>query len=109
MVDRLSDDHANARRLAEGIHQVRPDTIDLNLVQSNMVMLDTNPLGLTASQLAAKLEEKGLRALPTEVHRLRFVTHRHITTDHISHALTILTNLLQGGTGPPGSAGSQPA
>ena len=94
MVAHLSEDHANARRLAEGINHVRPDIIDLHLVQTNIIYLDTRPLRLPAADLCARLEQKGLRALPTEIHRLRFVTHRDITTDHISLALTILAQIL---------------
>jgi len=93
MIDRLADDHANARRFAEGVHRIRPGLIDLDLVHTNIVNLDTSPLGLAAPQLAAKLDALGIRCLPMDAHRLRFVTHRDVTADQIDLALTVIGDL----------------
>ena len=95
MIDRLADDHANARRLAEAIHEVRPDILDLHLVQTNIIYLDTNPLGIPAAELAAKLAERGVRALVSDTHRVRLVTHRDVTADQIDRALPIITETLK--------------
>jgi len=95
MIDRLADDHANARRLAETIHEVRPDIIDLDLVQTNIIYLDTEPLGLPAADLAAGLAQRGVRALASAAHRLRLVTHRDVTADQLERALPAITDTLQ--------------
>ncbi len=50
MVDRLAEDHAKARRLAEGIAAVRPELVHLSLVQTNIVMMRTGPLGRPAAR-----------------------------------------------------------
>jgi threonine aldolase len=93
MIDRLAEDHANARRLAEGIHRLRPDLVDLDLVQTNIIKLDTRPLGLAAPQLSAKLEALGVRCLPMDAHRVRFVTYRDVTADQIDGALNIIADV----------------
>lgn len=96
MVDRLDEDHANARRLAEGIHSVRPDLVNLDLVQTNMVMLSTRPLGRPAAELAGELEAHGVRCHATERYRIRFVTHREVTAEQIVRALEAVAEVLRG-------------
>ena len=94
MVDRLAEDHANARRLAEDIHAVRPDLVNLDLVQTNMVVLDTAALG-PAAPIAAKLEANGLRCHATDPCRLRLVTHRDVSAEQIEQGLAIIINVLR--------------
>ena len=91
MIDRLADDHTNARRLAEGIEAMRPGLTDLGLVQTNIVMLQTGPLGVPASEVAAKLTAAGVHCLPMDRHVVRFVTHCDVTTDDIAYALGVIT------------------
>ena len=95
MLDRLDEDHANARLIAGGIHELRPDLVDLSLVQTNMMQLDTTPLGCTAAALCQQLEARGVRALPMASHRVRFVTHRDVTAEQIEAALPVIRDLLQ--------------
>ena len=95
MIDRLAEDHAKARRLAEGIHAVRPDCVDLDLVQSNMVIVETAPLGLTGAELAAKLTEAGVHCLPFGPHRLRLVTHHDVSAEQTGRAEEVITRTLR--------------
>jgi len=100
MIDRLGEDHRNARRLAEGIHRVRPEVVALDLVQTNIVMLDSSPLGLTAPELAAALEAQGVRGGAMGEYLLRFVTHREITEEAVGSALEVIAQVF-----PAASAG----
>ncbi len=93
MIDRLAEDHANARRLAEAIHSVRPGLVDLDLVHTNIVNVDTRPLGVTAAQLAAKLDAVGVRCLPMDAQRVRFVAHRDVTAKQIEGAVSIIADV----------------
>lgn len=95
MVDRLADDHANARRLAEGIERIRPGWVDLSTVQTNIVSVDVSPLGVPAAEVVAKLEQRGVRGLPIDARRVRFVTHHDVTTDQIDYALDVTSDLLR--------------
>lgn len=50
MIDRLAEDHANARRLAEGLADMNGFTIDLDRVQTNLVYFDLDPTTRTTPQ-----------------------------------------------------------
>ncbi len=94
MVARLAEDHTNARRLAEGIHAVRPELVALDLVQTNMVVLDTTSLGPAAS-ITTQLEAKGVRCHATDLHRIRLVTHREVSAAQIEHAVETFADVLK--------------
>lgn len=86
MVTRLAEDHANARRLAEGMARIPGLTVDLARVRTNMVLVNVNGRA-SAAEFAARLKEAGVLALPTGPSMIRMVTHRHITAAHIDRAL----------------------
>lgn len=90
MVDRLAEDHATARRLAEGIARLEAVDIDLNSVQTNIVIFDVSPLGLTSSAFQGLLAKRGLRVTTKGSTRIRCVTHHGIGRDDIEGALAIL-------------------
>lgn len=90
MIDRLAEDHAKARRLAVGLVGMRPGLVDLDLVQTNIVMLQTGPLGLPAAEVAAKLTAAGVACLPLGRQVVRFVTHCDVTADDIDYALGVI-------------------
>jgi threonine aldolase len=96
MVDRLAEDHANARRLAEGINSVHAGLVDMDTCQTNIVSVDTTALGRPAVAIMAALEERGVRALALDPRRLRFVTHHDVTQEQIGHALEVVTEVLSG-------------
>jgi threonine aldolase len=86
-VDRLADDHANARRLAEGLAGLPGLDVDLERVQSNMVFFDVAETGLTAAEFDAKMQAHGVRfSLPGKT-LLRAVTHLDVDAAGIEHAI----------------------
>jgi threonine aldolase len=87
MVDRLAEDHANARRLAEGLCSIRRLCIDPAKVRTNIVYFTVRPEGPMAADLVELLEEAGVRVLATGPNQVRAVTHRHVSADDIDHAL----------------------
>jgi threonine aldolase len=87
MVDRLAEDHANARLLAEGIEAARPGLVSLDLVQTNIVNCETGPLAVKAADLCRMLEARGVRCLPMDTWRARFVTHRDVTREMVEYAV----------------------
>jgi threonine aldolase len=74
-VDRIPEDHANARLLAESLMQVPGLSVDLDLVQTNMVMVDLDEGGPTAPEMVRRLEQVGVRVLAFAPRRIRLVTH----------------------------------
>ena len=73
-VDRLADDHARARRLAEGWAD-RGLPVDLELVETNFVQLDVAALGLDEQEAVERLRAAGRALSPTGPGVLRAVTH----------------------------------
>jgi threonine aldolase len=96
MIDRLEEDHRNARRLAEGIAKIEGIKIDLNRVQTNIVCYDVGDLGLSAEMFVLKLKENGILALPLTNNMVRMVTHRGIEAEHISKSVEVIENIIDG-------------
>jgi threonine aldolase len=94
MVDRLDEDHRNARRLAEGIAKIEGIKIDLNRVQTNIVCFDVSGLGLSAEVFVSKLEENGILALPLSENQVRMVTHRGIEKENVSKSIAVIENMI---------------
>ena len=95
MAERLADDHANARKLARGLARIPGLSIDPSQVKTNLVYFGVNHDGLTAEQLAARLDEEGARMLPVGADRIRAVTHYHISADDIDYVLEVISKLLK--------------
>ncbi|HEY8476162.1 MAG TPA: GntG family PLP-dependent aldolase [Chloroflexota bacterium] len=89
MVDRLAEDHANARRLAEGLVGVEGLRVDLETVQTNMVRVEIALPGVTSEAFARRLEEEGVHVLCPDASSIRLVTHRHIGPREVDAALEI--------------------
>jgi len=95
MVDRLADDHANARKLAEGLAEMPGISIDLSQIKSNIVFFELTRDDMTAEQLVQKLDDKGARMLPVGVGRIRAVTHHHISSEDIDYTLGVSSKILE--------------
>ena len=97
-VERLREDHAHARLLAEALAAVPGLAVDLEKVQTNMVFLEVIPCGagLDAFQYAARLQEQGVLLNPLGKSRLRAVTHLDVSRGEIEAAIPRFAQALQG-------------
>jgi len=95
MIDRLADDHANARRLAEGLANIKSLLLNPDCIKTNIVYFEVMRSGMTSQILAERLESQGIRVLPTGPNQIRAVTHYHITTGDIDYALDIFSRVLK--------------
>ncbi len=93
MVERLAEDHARARRLAEGLHAIDRRLADPALVDTNIVMLELGHTGADAKTWFAALADQGLRCGNWSPTSLRFVTHRHIDDAAIDQAIAIVRGM----------------
>jgi threonine aldolase len=93
MVNRLEEDHRNAKRLAEGIAKIDGIQVDLSRVQTNMVCFDVGGLGITADLFTSKLRQKGVLALGLAKKNLRMVTHRGIEKEHIEKSIAAIESV----------------
>jgi threonine aldolase len=87
MVERLADDHANARRLAEGLAAIPGLEVDLASVQTNMVYVDVSAPGLDAASFVASLAGRGVRVGAVGAARVRLVTHKDVEASGVDVAL----------------------
>jgi len=97
MVDRLKDDHATAKRLAEGLHRIDASLVDPNDVETNLVRVDLVASKRNAAQWSAELESKGVRVSPASATTLRFVTQRHVGNTEVDNTISAFSSLWQKG------------
>ena len=90
MIDRLAEDHRNARRLAEGIARIGGVQIDLSRVQTNIVCFDISGLGVSADEFLLWLKANGVLALAMGKHKVRLVTHRGIGREHVEKVVAAI-------------------
>ena len=74
-IERLAEDHANAKLLAEGLAEIPGVTLDPAEVETNIVIFEVSE---AAAAVAGRLLEQGVRVSQPGPHRLRAVTHLDI-------------------------------
>ncbi|MGB2864904.1 MAG: low-specificity L-threonine aldolase [Sedimentisphaerales bacterium] len=94
MVDRLAEDHENARRLAEGIARIPGLSLELGKIQTNIVYFDMADKQFDAGTLVTQLAGRGVKVLQVGPGRLRAVTHYGISTEDIDLALVALNEAM---------------
>ncbi len=93
MVDRLAEDHARAKRLAEGLAAGHPSLVDPAVVETNIVPLDVAKSGRRADLWVDALKGKGVLAGVWSPWQIRMVTHRHITDADIDRVIGVVKEL----------------
>ena len=92
MVDRLADDHANARTLAEGLAEMPGIDIDVSRVETNIVRFRVTAMGTGA--FLAGCSAHGVRGGGSDAAGVRFVTHNGVDAQDIQHALSVCSEVL---------------
>ena len=87
MVDRLADDHANAKRLAAGINKIPGLHVDTEVVQTNMCPVHTRGLGIDGPDFVKLMKPYGVWFNADLPYRVRLVTHNDVSTTDIDEAL----------------------
>ncbi len=91
---RLHIDHANAKRLAEGIAEIPGLTIDPKKVRSNIVIFDCTKTGKTAVEICDALHPHGVWAQDTARYSVRVVTHCDVDRAGVERALMVLKDVV---------------
>lgn len=86
MPQRLHEDHARAKRLAEGLADAAGIQVDLARVQTNMVYLRVRD----AAAFARRCEAAGVRFNHVSADAVRLVMHHQVDDAQIEHAITVL-------------------
>lgn len=87
MIDRLKDDHAIAKKLAAGFHEIDASLTDPDGVETNIVRVNVGHTGRSAAQWAEDFRAHGIAVSPADPRSLRFVTHRHIGDAEVDAAI----------------------
>jgi len=97
MTLRLGEDHANTKRLAEGLRQIPGITLDMNQVQTNMIYFGLDEsVPLDEKQLYARLERDHNIKLDVRGPRsFRAVTHYWITPERVDQTIAAIRDTLQ--------------
>jgi len=83
---RLHEDHARARRLAEGLAEAFPGSVDVARVETNMVFVDTSMMGFDAFEAVMRMQGEGVGCTVAPP-RVRMVTHVDISDEDVETAL----------------------
>ncbi len=96
-IERMSEDHANAKAFAEAVSKIDGISIDLDGVQSNLVFFWIDAEIGDAAQLAAALKTKGVKIGAMSSHKLRACTHLDVTREQVLCAAEAIGECLQNG------------
>jgi len=91
---RLHEDHANARLLADAVADVEGVEIDLETVQTNIVIFTLT--GGSAAEFVSALKERGVAASAIGTHQVRFVTHLDVSREDCEAAARASVEVLEG-------------
>ena len=87
MVDRLQEDHTNARLLADGITDLPGIVLDPESIKTNIIYFDMDDDTLESADFLAALSTKGIQFFDTGPRRFRMVTHYGITAEDILYTI----------------------
>lgn len=95
MVDRLAEDHLNARTLAEGLAEIPGLLVDPDAIATNIVYFRVAKNGMDAPAMVAQLGESGVRVLPTAKDQMRAVLNYHVTAANVKQALAVFSRVMK--------------
>lgn len=91
-IERLADDHANARFLAEAIAQIDGLSVDPDRVETNMVYFDPRGTGLSPDEFIRRLWDRGVLTLGGRTH-IRLVTHLGVSREEVAQAAMLIAEV----------------
>jgi threonine aldolase len=94
-VERLAEDHGNARYLANRLSAIPGIELDPEDVETNLVFFDVSACPLNAREISARLLERGIQIGARDDTQMRAVTHLDITRDMVDEAMDVLNHILR--------------
>jgi len=96
-VERLREDHQNARAFAQALRQIEGIRLDPPEVETNLVFFEVDAELGNAAQLSARLREHGIRINATAPQRLRACAHLDVTRDDMLLAAEVIADVVAAG------------
>jgi threonine aldolase len=97
MIERLAEDHANAKYLAECLADVPGIELDPASIKTNMVIFALTPNGVTARQLVERTKQAGVLLQPRGEYKIRAATHYGISRGDVEIAFNAIRRALSAG------------
>ena len=93
-LERLKQDHENAKRLAIGLRKFRRVSVDPDQVETNILFFDITETGMTSPQVAEAMRKKKVLIHPVGKTKIRLVTHLDVSAEEIEVALDQFKKIL---------------
>jgi len=93
MVERLAEDHANAKYLGQELSKIPGVTVNRELIHTNLVYGMLDPKLATPAEFEAKLQQYNVYCFAASQTEVRFATHKDVTHNQITEALGIMKKL----------------
>ncbi len=93
MVDRLAEDHANARFLAEGLAAIPGIDLNPELVETNIIVAGLKKMN--AADFSRALRERDILANPFGIRQIRFTTHKDVPRADLERALPEIEGIIK--------------
>ncbi|MFO7952585.1 MAG: low-specificity L-threonine aldolase [Bacillota bacterium] len=94
MVERLAEDHANARLLSDGLAEMKGLEFNPGDVETNIVIV--KPTIMSVHQLSSELKKRGILTVVMEPDRIRLTTNRGVDKSAIERTLSVFNDILSG-------------
>jgi threonine aldolase len=95
-LERLKEDHRNAKRLAVGLKELKGVSIDPKHVETNIIIFDVTHTGMTGSQVAEAMKKEGVLIHAFGKTQIRLVTHLDVNAEDIETTLKAFKKVLGG-------------
>ncbi len=90
---KILQDHKNAKRLAEGLANIKGVSIDLQTVETNIVIFDVSEAELNANEICEKLKDENILASPFGK-QIRMVTHYDVSCEDTEKTLNAVSKIM---------------
>jgi threonine aldolase len=95
MSKRLKEDHENALLLAKGLNSLEGVSVDVDRVQTNLIMVDFAGTGLNGMQVAERLKQNGILINGSSSPVVRFAVHYYITPDDVKRTVEVVSKIIK--------------
>ena len=95
-VERLADDHSNARQFAKRVSEIPGVQLVSEDVQTNLIFFNVSGSQLSAQDISARLREQGVWIGAIDNERMRAVTHLDVSWDDVNEAADRLADVISG-------------
>jgi threonine aldolase len=95
MSKRLKEDHDNAILLAKGLNSLEGVSVDVDRVQTNLIMVDFGGTGLNGMQVAERLKQNGVLINGSSSPVVRFAVHYYITRDDVKRTVEAVDRIIK--------------